>query len=375
MNKSRILQIAGMRHRAGIENFIMNVVDNIDTSRIQIDFLYTWTERGPFDDRLERKGCKLYRIDSYGKNPIKIISHTKQLYNLLKNNKDIGAVHIHGNTAIGCLDACIAKISGIKRVIVHSHNSGVGSFRSKLLHKIIKRIIDPFIDDRFACSEQAWNWMFLKHNKYSGVNKIIQNGIDTKKYVFNKDIRKYQKEKWGLKENLTVGFVGRLTEQKNPLFLLEIFNSLLKFEPKAKLMIVGDGEYKEVMQKKVLELNIDEQVIFTGVQPNVNDLMQAMDVFILPSVWEGLGIVLIEAQAAGIPCIVSDIIAEEVLITNLITKISLKENVDSWAKTILNAIKYNEKLDTYKEIVHSGFDIKTTAEWLEAFYLGEMDCE
>lgn len=373
MSKVRVIQIASMRQRAGIENFIMNIVDNINTSKVQIDFIYTWDERGPFDNRLEENGCRFYRLTPYSKNLFVTILHIVQLYIFFIKNRDIDVVHIHGNTAIGCLDTFVAKLAGVNNIVVHSHNSGIGKTSKKVLHNFLKIIINPFIDYRFACSEQAWDWMFLKSKKNLNSNEIINNGIDTKKFLYNEDIANLQREKWGLNDNLVIGFVGRLSEQKNTFFLIEVFHELLEIKPNAKLLIVGDGEYKKSLQKKVKDLCMDDKVIFTGVQSNVNDLMQAMDIFVLPSLWEGFGIVLIEAQAAGLPCVVSDVIAKEVLITNLITQVSLNKSAKKWAKIIIKANGQYEHSNTYEDIVSSGFDVKSTAFWLENFYLDKIN--
>ncbi len=369
MKKTRIVQIAGMRYRAGIENFIMNVLSSMNIETIQFDFIYTWEEEGPYDQDIKRLGCNIINVTPYGKSFVKIIKHFKELYNYFKENQDISAVHIHGNTATGCLDAIIARISGVKRVIVHSHNSGVNGMRNKVLHSISKVLIAPFITERFACSKQAWNWMFFNRKNKIGVDKIVFNGIDAKKYIYDEEMAFKQKQLFNFNDSIIIGFVGRLTEQKNPLFLIEILSEFLKIEPNSKMLVVGDGELFDDVKKSVIQNGLKDNVILAGSRSNVNELFQAMDIFVLPSLWEGLGIVLIEAQAAGIRCVVSDVIAEEVYITDLVKTLSIKKSAKDWAVEIHNTYKASKKENQYERVVEAGYDIENTANWLHDFYL------
>jgi glycosyltransferase involved in cell wall biosynthesis len=368
MKKYRVLEIASMNNRAGIENFIMNVLRNIDHDKCQIDFLYTTNLIGPYDDEILSYGCNIYRIEPTGRSITMIKKHNDSLKKLLLDiNPDV--VHIHGNTAIGCLDSIVAKRLKINKIIVHSHNSSCGGLRSKILHYLFKPLINFSATDKLGCSIAACEWMFYRNNF-----KVVNNGIDTSKYKYCKKTDSSIREKYNLFDYKIIGHVGRFTLQKNHGFIIDTFKIVHERDKNTKLMLIGSGETKIEVIKKIEMLNLSDSVLILDEVYNINEIMQSFDLFVLPSKWEGLGIVLIEAQAVGIPCIVSESIVEEAKITDLVHTVSLKKGPKEWADKVLNLIT-SDKKDYREELIDSGYDIRITSNFLENVYSGETKDE
>lgn len=363
MRKYHILEIVSMNHRAGIENFMMNVLRNIDHKKYQIDFLYTNNLVGPYDDEILSYGCNIYRIEPTGQSINMIKKHNDSLKKLLLDiNPDV--VHIHANTAIGCLDSIVAKRQKIKKVIVHSHNSSCGGVRSKLLHYFSKPLVNYSTTDKFGCSKAACRWMFYGNN-----TKIVRNGIDIAKYKYSKKIDDNIRKKYNLEGNKVIGHVGRFTLQKNHDFIIDMFNIIHKKDKNTKLVLIGNGQTKSDIINKIRLLNLLDSVVIIDEIDNINEVMQCFDLFVLPSIWEGLGIVLIESQVVGIPCIVSEAIVDEAKITDLVHTVSLSKGPEEWADRVFDLLT-SDKKDYRNEIIDAGYDIKITASFLENIYRG-----
>lgn len=232
------------------------------------------------------------------------------------------------------------------------------------------RKIPRYATELFACSKAAGDWMF------GGASyRVMNNAIDARQFEFNKDISKAVLKELGiLEETFVVGHVGRFFEQKNHTFLIDIFKEIHLRNEKSVLLLVGDGELRKDIEAKVTSLGLENHVIFAGVRNNVHELLQAMDVFVFSSLYEGLGIVLIEAQAAGLPCFASDIMPEECEVTNLLNRISLTEPADVWADIVLQN-KSVKRISTYDMILKAGYDISKNAEWLQDYYLKKWNEE
>lgn len=313
----------------------------------------------------------------YQKNKIKIniIGKTKNIFKRIyreyrimkKGNYDV--IHINGEYVIRIIECFVAKIAGIKKIIIHSHNDGVGSNkRSKvIIHKILKKLFDYFATDYLACSNNAAKWMFS--NKIFNNNKfeIINNGIDINKYIYNEIKREEIRKKHNIENKYVVGFVGRLSYQKNPLFLIEVFNEYKNKNEKAFLIIIGTGELENEVKRKIKQLGIVDSVLFLKNINNVYDYYNAMDCFILPSLYEGFGIVNIEAQSSGLPTFVSNNVPKEAKISNLIKYIDLDKGAQYWANIIIKTEIFDRK-NAYKFAIEKDFDIKDVTKKLENIY-------
>lgn len=367
MDKMVVLEIANMEGRYGIENYLMNMLRNFDFDKVTVHFMSY--NHGPFDEEIKSYGGEIFRIPPLGSSLKKIRIHNKAFKKLLLDHPEIQVVHIHGNTAIGCIDARIAKKSGVKKVIVHSHNDGCNNLRSYILHMLGRILIMRNITNKVSCSEAASKWMFGRTSD----SRVLRNAINLEKYRYSKKRANEIKRKYGVEGKWVVGHTGRMEKQKNHFFILDVFHQIRKEHPDTMLMLVGDGTLREQVFQRARELEIEDAIVHIEQSDCVNEMLMAMDVFLFPSIWEGLGISLVEAQASGLNCVASDIIKDEVCVTALIEKLSLSEGVDAWADAVWKALENNRgnerSSDKYiSELRKAGFDEKEAAQILQDIY-------
>lgn len=366
MTPIRVLQVVTHMERGGLESMLMNYYRHIDRERVQFDFLVHRQERAAFDDEIESLGGKLYRLPRlvpWSEGYLAALNH------FFDEHPEYKIVHVHQD----CLSSVILRAAAQHNIpvrIAHSHNANQDKNLKYPIKLWYKRSIPKYTTNLFACGKDAGDWMFG-----GAPYQIINNAIDATAYSFNPKKRIEMRHQLGLADKLIIGHVGRFNPQKNHLFLLDIFAALLKKEPNAVLLLVGGGENMLKIQAKAHALGIAEHVRFLGVRSDVADLMQAMDVFVFPSLYEGLGIVLIEAQAAGLPCVVSDTIPREAYLTDLVTAERLSSSTETWADNILEKRNF-PRIDRRAEIAAHGFDITTEAVKLQEFYINayEQNC-
>lgn len=366
MTPIRVLQVVTHMERGGLESTLMNYYRHIDRERVQFDFLVHRQERAAFDDEIESLGGKLYRLPRlvpWSEGYLAALNH------FFDEHPEYKIVHVHQD----CLSSVILRAAAQHNIpvrIAHSHNANQDKNLKYPIKLWYKRSIPKYTTNLFACGKDAGDWMFG-----GAPYQIINNAIDATAYSFNPKKRIEIRHQLGLADKLIIGHVGRFNPQKNHLFLLDIFAALLKKEPNAVLLLVGGGENMLKIQAKAHALRIAEHVRFLGVRSDVADLMQAMDVFVFPSLYEGLGIVLIEAQAAGLPCVVSDTIPREAYLTDLVTAERLSSSTETWADNILEKRNF-PRIDRRAEIAAHGFDITTEAVKLQEFYINayEQNC-
>lgn len=356
----RVLQIIRKMSYGGAETLIMNIFRTIDRTKVQFDFLVS--EKGEYDDEIKKLGGKIFFIPTRRQG---IFKYRKACESFFENNsKYYNAIHYHCSSLSDIFPLKMAKKYAIKNRIVHSHNT----FQKGIIHNILNIVnklnIDVYATKKLACSTEAGKYVFGNRTF-----EVIQNGIQAKKFIFDEAIRDKKRFELGIKENeITILNVGRLTEQKNQIFLIEIFKRILNFNHNAKLLIVGQGELEDEIKSKIKELNVSDKVLLLKQRDDVNEIMQAADVFLLPSLYEGLPLVGIEAQAAGLPIIVSNKVSQELKITNLVKFISLNQNVNDWALEVINASKLKRK-NMYETIKNKGYDIISTTEKLQKYYI------
>ena len=356
-----ILEIANMGGRYGIETFIMNVLRELDHSEFKVDFISL--EAGPFDEEIESYGGTIFRVTPMRKFRRRYLD----TLNLLRNHSDIQTVHIHANTAIGCLDAIAAYKAKVPQIIIHSHNDGVADLRGRILHYLARRLIKNKTTTRFACSKQAGIWMFGDSADF----KVVPNGVDLVKFSYDTKTALMIREKYGLCNKFVIGHVGRMEIQKNHRFILKVFDKIAKEKDNAILLLIGDGSQAAILEKLWKELGLENKIVWIHEANNVNELLMSMDVFLFPSIWEGLGISLVEAQASGLRCIVSDAIKNEVCVTKSIKKMSLQDNIDRWKDAILAEVEHprgHQSADNIERLKEAGYDRKETAELISSYY-------
>ena len=353
----RILHIVTYMGRGGLETMLMNYYRAIDRAKVQFDFLTHRDFRADYDDEIEALGGKIYRLPNL--NPFSR-SYLGALDRFFREHPEYRIVHSH----LDCMSAIplkAAKKHGVPVRIGHAHNSNQPRDAKYLLKLFYKRMIAGQATQLFACSEEAGRWMFGNADF-----RVLNNAIDAGKYAFDADIRSTVRHELGLPADaLVVGHVGRFDPLKNHRFLVEIFE---KMPEDARLLLVGDGVLRPDVEQQAEALGIRDRVLFTGVRTDVDRLLQAMDVFLMPSLFEGLPVSIVEAQAAGLPCLISDKVPIECKKTELVTQIPLEASPDEWAEAVLSAAEA-PRGDTLSRIREAGFDIRANAEWLQNYYL------
>lgn len=363
----RILHVVTYMGRGGLETMLMNYYRHIDREKIQFDFLVHRDFKADYDEEIESLGGRIYRIQKL--NPFSI-KYKKSLKTFLMNHPEYKIIHVHQD----CLSSVVLKVAKECNVpvrIAHSHNSDQEKDIKYPIKLFLKKFIAKYATDLFACGETAGNWMF-GGAQYS----VLNNAIDVDSFSYNINSRISNRTDLNLCEmDFVIGNVGRFNLQKNHNFLIDIFFTIYKRNNNTKLILVGNGPERSFIESKVKRLGLDNNVIFIDFCNNVSELMQAMDVFIFPSLFEGLGVVAIEAQAAGLPCFISDGVPDEAMITDLAVKIPLSKTSEQWADIILNKTNYCRR-NTYSEIVAAGYDIVENTKWLQNYYLNKWkgDC-
>lgn len=358
----RILHIVTTMNAGGIETMIMNLYRNINRDSIQFDFLVHRKEEGFYDKEIKNLGGKIYFLGRFNS----LFKYNNRLIDFL-NSKDYSIIHSHINQ-YSYFPLKVAKKANIPIRISHSHqylktNKTVKRFRIPIIYYCRNRLRDLYTHG-FACSEQAGRWLFGKDASF----KVINNSIDAKAFIYNEEIAKNKKEELGLSENFVIGHIGNFSPVKNYPFILKIFKKVVGKNSKAKLMLIGDHLKNPEIKNRVSELGMGNSVLFMGVRSDIPELLQAMDVFLFPSITEGLPVSMIEAQAAGLPCIMSDSITDEVKITNLVKTLSLNKTAEFWAEEILKYYTGFERKNTFKQICESGYDVKENTKKLEMQY-------
>lgn len=360
----RILQITGGMNMGGIENFIMNIYRNIDRGKVQFDFLVHQEEKQVFEDEILALGGKVFRVSNLSK--VGHFGYIKELKKFFNKYKEYNIVHSHYNTISGII-LREAKRCEITNRIAHSHTSYP---KYRLIEKIYKEysksLIKNSVTKKFACSKKAGEWLFGKNADF----KVINNGINPQEYIFNNKKRTEIRNQLNIKEDeIVIGHIGRFSNEKNHRFLIDIFNELLKLNLKYRLVLVGDGDTKQEIEKKVKNLKLEEKVKFLGIRKDVSNILQALDIFILPSIFEGLPVTLVEAQGAGLKCFISDSVTHEIdLDCGLTEFISLDKTAKEWAEIIDKNREYERK-DTTEALRKSGYDMTKNAKELEKMYI------
>lgn len=358
-NPIKVLHVVTYMGRGGLETMLMNYYRHIDRNKVQFDFLVHRQEHFDYDDEIEELGGKIYRLPRL--NPWSH-SYIKALRAFFYEHTEYKIVHSH----IDCMSAIPlkeARRAGIPIRIAHSHSSNQDKNFKYYLKLYYKSKISNYATNLFACSIEAGEWMFGKHSF-----SVLANAINSEQYIYNEDKRYKVREELGLRDTLVIGHVGRFSEVKNHTFLVDIFNEIYKKNKAVKLLLVGDGQKFLETKEKVRRLQLTNAVVFTGIRTDVTDVLQAMDVFVLPSLYEGLPVTMIEAQASGLPCVISDKVPIECKKTDLVYQIGLNESVEEWVENILKASKMERK-DTSCDIIRAGFDIRENAKQLQNFYL------
>ena len=368
----RVLNLFTIMDRGGAETMVMNYYRHVDRTKVQFDFMVHRQGRGAYDDEIEALGGRIYRMPAI--RPWTEYQYRKTVRKFYQEHPEYQIIHAH-MSELGYYDFMEAKKAEIPVRICHAHNRPYGIDLKSPVRWYYKKRMMPYITHMFMCGEESGEWLFGKKNR----DRFIQmnNAIDAAKYRYDETIRQRKRLELGLEDKLVIGHVGRFCPQKNHSFLIEVFREICKKRKDGALLLIGDGEERSKIEKKVSECGVADRVLFLGVRSDVAQLLQAMDVFLFPSLFEGLSVASIEAQAAGLPVLISERIPIECKKTDLVQVMDLEKNSRAeWAEKAIQ-MSETERRDTFSEIKNCGFDIQSNAEQLQQFYLkafqGEID--
>lgn len=370
-NPIRILHIIGTMNRGGAETLLLELYRNIDRTKVQFDFLvYNYTDvPGELDEEILSLGGKIYNAKSrFYKNPIGFCLELKAFF---KKHKEYKIIHSHQFMTSGYIVFIAKKIA--KRVtIAHSHAiKSCANFLRAISNFIGKLLVKGYSDYIFGCSRDAVKTLCGKLPDNES-RMVLSNAINVDKFAFSSEKREFWRQKLEIDDSATViGYVARFLPVKNHDFVVKTFAEFIKVKPDSILVLVGDGPLRTETEELAKQLGVYDKVKLLGVRPDVQDIVNAFDVFVMPSRYEGLGIVLIEAQANGLPCVISaDVIpAEADTGAGLVTRVSLDESPEKWAEACLNAGPRKDSEEVKPAIINSGYDINSVANWLQNFYI------
>lgn len=357
----RVLHVLGGLDRGGAESMVMNLYRNIDRKMVQFDFVIHTSEKQAYYEEILELGGKIYHFPAFnGKNFLKLERMWIQFF---IKHPEYKILHSHVRS-YAALYLPIAKKHGVK-TIIHSHATSNGKGIAAIVKKILQYPLRHQADSLMSCSKEAGIWLYGEKACAKANHVFLPNAIDTEKYCFSDEIAvKYRKE-LGLEGKFVIGHVGRFHEAKNHMFLLDIFAAVCEERSDAMLLLVGDGPLREKIEWKIRNMRLNNRVILTGSRGDVPQLLQAMDVFAFPSLWEGLPVTLIETQASGMPCLISDCITKDVDVSELIMRLPIND-ADKWVNAVLTTDTLRR--DVINQIKQSGFDIKNAVDLLMNVY-------
>lgn len=368
----KVLYFVDRMLRGGIQSLVIDWVSRFDKNKIHVDFLLLDDGKEyELEQTLKELGCTVYKLKGiWVKTPIDFIKYKYAVKNFFKEHHDYKVVHMHSSSK-NYMILKYAKEYGIPIRIAHSHNIDFQTKNplKKLIGNLFKKPLIKYATDYFACSKIAGEWLFGKDIVESDKFRVIHNAIDYDKFKYNESSRKETRKEFFVKNNeILFGNVGRFSNQKNHIFLLRIFNEIFKINSDVKLILVGQGENESLIKNEIDNLGLKNNVIIAGFRNDVNKIMQGIDVLLMPSLHEGLPVVGIEAQAAGIPCFMSkDVITNEVKISESVHFISLSKDESFWAKTILNSNL--KRMDNKTCLKSAGYFIEDVVDLLEKKYM------
>lgn len=363
----RVLNVIGRRPTGGIGSVVKNYQSHFPYKIVYDYLLFSKDATGDFDGFVEKMGSKVYVLPELKlKNLFKILSTLKKFFIMHGNDYDI--VHIH-TVNVAFMVGRYARKAGIKNIIAHSHatqfsDKKLNALRNKILCSNLKKICTHYI----ACSEEAGSFLFGKEYMTAGKVKILKNAIDINKFLFSEAKRSMFRKEFGLTDELVVASIGRLSQQKNQTFAIDIFYKLKNLEPSSKLIIVGEGEEYENLNKKVKQYSLEKDVVFTGRRDDVEYILSGIDFFLMPSLYEGLPVIGVEALSSGLYCLFSKTISKEFICPKSIY-IGLDESSNTWANQIKLVAENKGSCSRYAYFTKEmGYDINEQAPKLLKYY-------
>lgn len=353
----RILQCVNNMHRAGLETVLMNYYRHIDRDKIQFDFLMHRAERSDYDDEIESLGGRIYRAPRlYPQNYPAYFIYMSRFF---REHPEYRIVHSHID-AMSYLPLLAAKRAGVPVRIAHSHSAGIDRDFKYPLKLVFRSLLPSVCNYRVACGRKAGDFLFG-----AGEYAVVPNAINAETFVYSEALRVEKRRELGVEDAFVIGHVGRFSAVKNHEFLLKTFASISDILPEARLILAGSGETEQKTKTQADKLGLISRIHFLGSRDDVQELYQAMDVFVMPSFFEGVPGGAIEAQFAGLPCLLSDRISEEVAFTDSCRFLPLERGADAWAQEIIAVAGANRDR---KAVECPCYDIRKAACSLEEYY-------
>ena len=370
-NKVKILFYTELWANAGIESVIMSLFRNFDLDRIQVDIMASQNISDFYDDEIRRLGGrKIITLQGVYSSPAKrMLANRNAFEKALKENK-YDVVHLHMCNSAAMMYGRIAKQAGVLVVVYHSHNTNLSTNHrliKTMVHTLSKYRFEKYGDVYFSCSDLASKWMFTKGSVRENKVQVINNGIDLERFAFDPVGREKCRGILGIGNKTLIGHIGRFGVAKNHPFLIDVFDDYHKVNPESVLLLIGEGDYEQIIRDKVHALGLDDSVIFYGTTKEIPQMLWAMDVFVLPSLFEGNPVVGIEAQAASVPCIFADTITRMCQLTENVSYLSLEAPYEQWSDEI-SRMSQLERKNTTSEMRSAGYDIKMVAKEVQAVY-------
>ena len=358
----RILHMIASLSIGGSQSMVLNLYKAIDRETVQFDFIIDHPEDAVLKPEIEALGGKVYELPTFvGKN----IRQVKRAWDaFFTEHPEYRILHSHSRS-YASVYIPIAKKHGLT-TIIHSHNTSNGSGVTAAAKAVLQYPLRYRADYLMACSNEAGRWLYGKKACRKDNYIFLPNAIDTEKFRYSKETAEKYRKDLELEGKFVLGHVGRLSVAKNHMFLLDVFSKVTAKRADARLLLVGDGECRKAIEQKIRTLNLEDKVIMTGSRNDIPELLQAMDIFVFPSSWEGLPVSVVEAQAAGLPCLISDKITKDVDLTELVRRLPI-DSLDAWADAIINTDC--SRKDVVSKIRQAGFDVHDTARKLTDFYL------
>ncbi|MFI3326826.1 MAG: glycosyltransferase family 1 protein [Clostridia bacterium] len=369
MKKQKVLLFVDRLRVGGIQILLANLLETFDKTELEYELL-TLDDGEDYDleKKIAKTGIKIHKLKGiWVRKPQDYMTYCKAVKNFFKEHNDYIAVHINTGPK-NYFVLKYAKKYGIKVRIAHSHNTGyqTNSKAQKILGDFFKNGLKKYATDYLACSDLAGQWMF-GNEKFT----MLPNGVDLEAYQFSQSARDKIQAELCIENKLVIGNVGRFTTQKNHKFLIDIFAEIYKKNENSVLLLAGIGETLDNAKAKAKTLNLENEVKFLGFREDVKDVVQAMDIFLMPSLYEGFPVTAVEAQCSGLPCVFSDTITKEAKILENVKYLPLEMPTNQWADEVLS-VKLTDRANTKQELKQKGFDIVDMAKKLESYYLKKL---
>lgn len=352
---TRILCILSSLDAGGAETFIMKIARSLPADEYQIDFLVS-KDGGCYTEEVLSRGGYVHKIPERHQDPM------GAFMGIRKTVREHGYEYVLklGTSPVAVLDLIFAKLGGAKRVCLRSCNAPTNvPLKNRCINAILRPLLNAVADEKIAPSMLAAEFTFGKKTAHKAAH-LLNNGVDLSVFHYDEAGRKKIRTEFGLENKLVVGHIGRFFPQKNHPYLLKIFSAIHKINPNAVLLLVGTGKQESDVRALVKELKLEQNVIFAGLRFDIPQVLSAMDVFVFPSLHEGMPNTVIEAQATGLPCVIADTITEDADITGLVQYLPLSKTPEDWAQAALEAVS-DERKDTAPAFISSGYDIQSVS--------------